>query len=377
MAGDIAQNRFGNDHALRPAKASEGGVALGVELAAVRGDVYVLQKIGVVHVKNRPVGHRAGQVGAEAAGHQHLQLQAAQAATVIKTHCVVVAKRMPFAGQHEVVVAIKPQFDGLLELLRRHRRPHRHMPSLGFFATKAATHAATRHLHRVVVYAQRVRHPVLHLTGVLRAAVNEPLVLLLRQGISHLAFQVKVFLATDFERAVQRVRCACQRLGGIAPAHRHRRLHKALQCLGRTHVQHRRQGFNLGLHLAGSVACLHHAAGHHHAHHLADKLHRVLGKYRLVTGKGGQHLVARHIGGQQHRPHAGHGACGLGVHAKQLAVCHLGQNGRGVQRAAYLGDVIHVRRAARNVRCGTLMWVGLTSGRAVQWGAKWIGWRSG
>ena len=58
-AGNVAQNGFCHDHALRSAEAAKRGVALGVGFQAQRCDVNVLQKIGVVHVEDGAVGHRA------------------------------------------------------------------------------------------------------------------------------------------------------------------------------------------------------------------------------------------------------------------------------------------------------------------------------
>jgi hypothetical protein len=83
-ARDVAQDGLDHDHALRPAEAAEGGVALGVGLAAVRRDLHVRQEVGVVGVEDRAVGHRPGQVGAEAAVGRHHQLQAGEAAVSSK-----------------------------------------------------------------------------------------------------------------------------------------------------------------------------------------------------------------------------------------------------------------------------------------------------
>ena len=58
-AGNVAQNGFDHDHALRATKAAKRRVALRVRLAAVRGDFYVAQVIGVVGVEHRTVGHGA------------------------------------------------------------------------------------------------------------------------------------------------------------------------------------------------------------------------------------------------------------------------------------------------------------------------------
>ena len=320
LACDIAHDDFGDDHSLRPAKAAKRGMALRVELAAVRGDHHILQKIGVIGVKNGPVRNRPGQVGTEAAVRGHGQFQAMQPATVVKTDRVVMTERVAFAGDHEVIVAIQPQLDRALEFCRSHSCPHRQMTSLRLLAAKTATHAAAFHPDGVVVQAQRVRHPVLHFAGVLRAGVHQPLVLLLRQHVGNLAFEVKVFLATDFKRATQRVRGLRQGGLGIAAPDRHRRQHKAAGRQRLADAQNGRQGFDVEFDQPGSAACQHHVVSQHQANHLADMLHRIAGKDRLVPGKGGQHQISWHIGGQNHSTHAGQGQCRRGIKAQKPAM---------------------------------------------------------
>ena len=76
---------------------------------------------------------------------------------------------MAFAGDQEVIVSVQPQLDGALEFVRCYGCPHGHVPGLRFLAAKAAAHSAALHPHCVVVKAKGMRHPVLHLAGVLRA----------------------------------------------------------------------------------------------------------------------------------------------------------------------------------------------------------------
>ncbi len=222
-SGDVTQNHFGHHHALRPAEAAKRGVALLVCFAAVRVDRHMLQKIRVVGVEDGAVGHRAAEVGAEAAVHQLGHLQAQNPAAVVKAHVVVVAKGMALAGHHEVVVAVQPQLDRPPQLARGQSRPHRQMPGLRLFAAKAPAHAAADHAHRVQRNIQRLRHPVLHFTRVLGAAVDQPLAIFLRQGVGDLPFQVKVLLPAHVQRAAQDMGCRRQGLRCIAPAHMHRR----------------------------------------------------------------------------------------------------------------------------------------------------------
>ena len=57
----------------------------------------------------------------------------------------------------------------------------------------------------MVVNTQRMRDPVLYLARVLRARINQPLVLLLRHHIRDLALEVEMLLSADLQRTRQRV----------------------------------------------------------------------------------------------------------------------------------------------------------------------------
>ncbi len=194
------------------------------------------------------------------------------------------------------------------------------MPGLRFFAAKAAAHAAALHPNGVVVNAERMRHPVLNLAGVLRACINQPLVLLLRQHIGHLAFQIKMFLSADFECAVQNVPGSTQRLGRVTAFDKYRWQNIAFGQQRVMYVKHSGQGLNMADHFSGSAACLHHRPGHYHANHLADMLNGSCCKNRFVMGKRGQHCITRNISRQHHIDHTGHGQRCCVINAKQLAV---------------------------------------------------------
>jgi len=320
VARDVAEEGLDRDDALRPAEAAKRGVALGVGLAAIRGDVHIAQEVGVVGVEHRPVGHRPGEIGAEAAIGQHGELQAGDQSAVIETHGVVVGERVALAGDHEVVVAVQPQLDRAAELVRGHGRPNGEVAGLRLLAAEAAAHAPALHTHTVVVDAQRVRHPVLCLARVLGAGIHHPLVLLLRQHVGDLAFQVEVLLAADLEPAAQHMRGARQSGLGVAASHAHRRQHETLRGQRLAHVEHRGQGFDAQAHRACGLARLHHRLGHHQADDAADVLDRVDGEDRLVVGEGGQDGVAGDVLRQHHAAHAGHGQRGGRIDALEAPV---------------------------------------------------------
>jgi hypothetical protein len=83
-----------------------------------------------------------------------------------------VTERVALARDQNVVATVESHFDWTAELVRRQRRPNRQVPGLGFFAAKAPAHAAAHHAHLRQGNVQRMRHPVLHLAGMLRATVD-------------------------------------------------------------------------------------------------------------------------------------------------------------------------------------------------------------
>ena len=259
---------------------------------------------------------------------------------------------MALAGDQKIIVPVQPQLDRAFELVGRHRRPHRHVAGLGLLAAKTATHAPAFHPHRVIGQAQGMSHPVLHLARVLGAAVDHPLALLLGQGVGHLAFQVKVFLAAHFQCAAELMRGNGQGGIGITSAHKHRWQHIVALLQRLAHAQHGGQGVNLQLHQARGTAGLHHVVSHHQAHHLAHMLYLALRKHRLVPGKGGQHGVARNIGRQHQAAHTGQCQCSRSRDPAQGAMGQRRQDGGGVQRAARLGHVVNVGGRPRHLsRC--------------------------
>ena len=225
-------------------------MALRVGFAAVRSDVQVAQEVSVVGVEDCPIGHRAAQVGAVPAIHQLQRIKAQNTALRIKADAPVVAERVALAGDQDVIAPVQPHLHRPPKFVRGQRRPYRQMPGLGFFATKAAAHATAHHAHLRQRDVQRVRHPVLHLARVLCAAVDQPVAVVLRNGVGDLAFQIEMLLPADLQHALQLVRCGSQGRSGVTALHRDLGQHKAarLQCIAG--VQQRRVVFRLQSHPA-------------------------------------------------------------------------------------------------------------------------------
>jgi hypothetical protein len=194
------------------------------------------------------------------------------------------------------------------------------MPSLRFFAAEAAAHAAAHHPHLRQWDVQCVRHPVLHLAGVLGAAVDQPVAVLLRNRVRDLAFQIEMFLPADFQRALQAVGRLVQGLRRIAALHRDCGQHKAARLQGLAGAQQGRAVLRLQSHQACGLPRLGVAVTHHQAHDLAHVHELRPGKNGLVVHKGGQQRVAGDVLCGDRAHHARRGQHRLQVHGDQLRV---------------------------------------------------------
>ena len=128
----------------------------------------------------------------------------------------------------------------------------------------------------------------------------------------------------------------------------------------------RMQRRDVQLHLARGAACAHHAVGHDQANHLAYMPDLVQRKNGFVMPKGGEYGVTRNVGRQHHAAHAGHVQRCAGVHTMQRAVRDGGKNGRCIQRALQLGQIVQIGRCAHDLCNGTFVDIGLahhTGGR--------------
>lgn len=165
------------------------------------------------------IGHGAREVGAETTFGQQGELQRGDEARVVIAHGVVVGEGVALAGDHEVVVAVQAQLDGAAGLARGQGGPHGQVAGLRFLAAETAAHAPALHAHAVVVQPQGMGHPVLDLARMLGAAVDQPLLLFLRDGVGDLTFEIEVFLAAHLEAATQGVLGALHGLLGFATLH--------------------------------------------------------------------------------------------------------------------------------------------------------------
>ena len=366
LARHAVQDHLDGQRALRPTKTTERGVALGVGAGAIAVHGHVGQPVGVVKVAQGPGHHRRAQVSRVAGVGDQIHRHTQDAARTVVAHVPADLKAVAAAGDQHVVIPVWPQFDRPLQLGRRQRGDAGKQRALAFFATKTAPHAPADHLHPVGRQAQGMRHQMLHLAGVLGAAIHQQATVFLRLGVADLAFQIKLFLPTQREAALPAVRCAGQRGGGITARQVHGRHHVVLQRVGLQRGQHGGQGADLQRLFgqcsgaAGGVA----AGGNHRKHRLAHVPHRALGQDGVVMHDGAAIIRPGDVGRREHRHHPGLGPQQGQVNALQRAVGHRAQAQRGVQGAGQLGQVVDVGRGPGHMQVGGFVRVGTQRGHS-------------
>ena len=107
VTGDILQDVFDTEHALRAAEAAERRVRDRIGFHAMRDDGNVVEVISVVAVKHRPVVDRAGQVGGHAATGSEHELDSLDRAPIVEADLVLNQEIVALAGHQHVDVAVE------------------------------------------------------------------------------------------------------------------------------------------------------------------------------------------------------------------------------------------------------------------------------
>ena len=205
-ARHVVDDDFGDDRALRPAKAAKRRVALRVRLRRVTVQRDIGQPVGVVDVAQRARHHRPRQVGRVAGVRDQRDLDTEHPTVVVVAGLVLVIEAVTPPGDEEIVVAVDAQLDRSIQCLRRDGRDAGELRRLRLLAAEATAHAPAFDLYLVRSQLQRTRYGVLHLARVLRRAMHEHRVVFLRDRIADLAFEVELLLPADCERAAQAMR---------------------------------------------------------------------------------------------------------------------------------------------------------------------------
>ena len=145
LARDAVDDLLDDDHALRPAETAERRVRRYVGLSHPAAEIHRRDVVGVVEVEQRAVVDRRGQVQRPAAVRHQRHLRGEQAAVAVITNRKAGMKRMPFAGQLHVEVAVELHAHRPARLDRRQRHQRRPTVALRFLAAEAAAHARSLH----------------------------------------------------------------------------------------------------------------------------------------------------------------------------------------------------------------------------------------
>ena len=156
--------------------------------------------------------------------------------------------------------------------------------------------------HVVRIDAERVRHHVLHLGGVLRRAVHQHAAVLVRNRVRDLAFEIELLLAADRAAALQSVRRAGDRasasprtmcIGGST--------YCCMACASRASSTGGSASMaTTSLASARGASRRIARAGDHHEHRLAEVLHRAVGQDRVVVHDRAAVVAAGDVLGTEH-----------------------------------------------------------------------------
>ena len=136
--------------------------------ATVPAEFDVRNVVGVVEMKHRAVGHGAGEIERPAAVGKELDFRREEQSVSIEADLKLSEKRMAFAGDHHVLIAIETDAHLAPGFRRGERGQRRERRGLRFLAAETAAHARTFHDHAVHRQREHVRDDVLHFGRMLR-----------------------------------------------------------------------------------------------------------------------------------------------------------------------------------------------------------------
>ena len=355
MAGDGVHHLFDGDHALRAAEAAIGRVGGGIGLAAMAVDRGVAQVIRVVGVEHGAVDNRVGQVRRTTAVTRQFQVDAVQSAVVVKPYVVFDIEGVALAGHQHVFDPWQAHLGRLAGEARHHGAQARRAGGLGFLAAKATAHAAHVHHDLVHRHIQHFGHQLLHFGGVLRGAVDDHAAVFGGHHRRDLGFQIKVFLATDMQGALDTVLGACQRSGRIAALVGVAVEHEVLVAKRLDHIQYRFQVFIFDHRRHRRPACGLQVAGGHGQYHLAHELHGVDGQQRVAGHQRANVFQSRYVFMGDGNAYAVEGVAGRGVDADDPGMGAVGHARIQVQLVGKFQAVVDVLRFTADVLGGAVM----------------------
>ena len=168
-------------------------------------DEHVRDPVGVVDVAQRPRQHRLAEVEAPAAVGGQRRLERGQPSVVVEADPPLRVEAVALAGHRHVVGAAQAQPHRPAGEDGPQRGDGREAVGLHLLAAEAAAHPQALHGDVVAVEAEHVRHDLLRLARVLRAALHEHLAALVDEGERGVGLEVEVLLARHLRDAAEDV----------------------------------------------------------------------------------------------------------------------------------------------------------------------------
>jgi hypothetical protein len=173
---------------------------------------HIRVEIGVVGVKQRAVGDRAGQIGRKAAARGKTPVDGLDAAALVIADIVIDHEIVALAGDDHVVVAVGPDLHGRLPSFLAATRRSPRIGWTGFPCRRSRRPCAAHCTVTAFDGAEHMRHHVLHFARVLGRGPDGHLVILAGNGEGDMAFQIQMILAADAHLALEPERC-CRKAG--------------------------------------------------------------------------------------------------------------------------------------------------------------------
>ncbi len=355
--GDLLDQALGAEHSLRAAEAAEGRVRASIRLEGLGYRAHSWVEIAIIGVKERAIGHRAGEIGREAATRRIDEVGGLDDALIIEAHLVIDEEIMPLAGDRHVVIAIGTAFHGAAELLGRERGEAGEEVALRLLAAEGASHAAHLDGHGVGRNAKHMRNHVLHLARMLGRGMNGDVIVFARNGESDLALEIEMLLTADMHRALEAPRRGAHGGNDVAALELQR-----LGDEGRLGTPRLLDGHDGGEVFVGNLR-EEAGASRRVAAFADDREDRLAvigdepaGKERLVMPSSRAHVVyAWNIGRGEHGEHPWRGADRIEVERDDLRVGALGKAEIDMRQPIGLWQVVDIERLARHMLMRRIM----------------------
>ncbi|MNS91578.1 hypothetical protein D3C72_1256720 [compost metagenome] len=212
------------------------------------------------------------------------------------------------------------------------------------------------------MHAQRMRDHVLHLARMLGRTQHQHALRFLRDGVGNLSFQIKLFLPTHIQLALDYMWRAIERGLVVAARQLHWRQHVRFRGLGRLRRHDRGQFLIRHLRQAGGAARMVMRIGHNNKDGLAHVLHQFRCQNGIVMDDGTAVIGAGNVVCRVDGDNTGSSTHGRQIHGRDARVGLLRQTQRRVQGALQLGDIVRVRGLPQHMQLRRFMWAGLAHG---------------